>query len=530
MQANSLTSSRLKAHTASVPEPSEAAETGPNEGDVTVGLVSAVEQRPATVFAAFSALHLFVWSALPAALYPNLPLDLIEALTYGREWQLGYDKLPPLPWWLVETVHRLFGADLFYYVLAQAAVLIGFACVWAMARRLTSATGALVALLILDGLHYVHFTAAKFNHDVIQLPFWVLAGYAYWAALRRGRVVHWLLLGFALGIALWAKYFVVVLAAPLALFALVDRDARKCLATPGPYVATLVALLIASPHVWWLVQNDFLPFRYADARAVASRGWIDHIWHPLQFAIGQFAFMLPALIIAIPLVLPRGEKAGGAADAFDRRIVTVLAFGPALTVIALSLVSGRGTIAMWGYPLWMFLGLWAVLVPGRALDRLRFVKVATTWAIVFAIFAAVFIASDHANLRRPLSRGVLSRRQTWHGIVDALPRADAASVDLRDRLDVGWRQRRALFAGSPARLDRRPAEPCALDRSRRHAGEGRGDRLDFGRWRRASLAARIPLGRRIRRSAGAVHAAVSARRGGRGWRPEEARRARASAA
>ena len=53
----------------------------------------------------------------------------------------------------------------------------------------------LVALLILDGLHYVHFTAAKFNHDVIQLPFWALAGYAYWAALRRGRVVHWLLLG-----------------------------------------------------------------------------------------------------------------------------------------------------------------------------------------------------------------------------------------------------------------------------------------------------------------------------------------------
>ena len=107
MQANSLTSSRLKAHTASVPEPSEAAETGPNEGDVTVGLVSAVEQRPATVFAAFSALHLVVWSALPAALYPNLPLDLIEALIYGREWQLGYDKLPPLPWWLVEIAYRL---------------------------------------------------------------------------------------------------------------------------------------------------------------------------------------------------------------------------------------------------------------------------------------------------------------------------------------------------------------------------------------------------------------------------------------
>ncbi len=77
-----------------------------------------------TVFAIFAALHPVVWSALPALLYPNLPLDLIEALTYGREWQLGYDKLPPLPWWLVEVVHRASsGTDLAYYLLAQVAVL-----------------------------------------------------------------------------------------------------------------------------------------------------------------------------------------------------------------------------------------------------------------------------------------------------------------------------------------------------------------------------------------------------------------------
>ena len=53
------------------------------------------------IFPGFLALHAGVWTALPTLLYPNLPLDLIEALVYGREWQLGYDKLPPLPWWLV---------------------------------------------------------------------------------------------------------------------------------------------------------------------------------------------------------------------------------------------------------------------------------------------------------------------------------------------------------------------------------------------------------------------------------------------
>ena len=75
------------------------------------GLIATIERRPQAAFAAFLALHVTVWTALPTLLYPNLPLDLIEALTYGREWQLGYDKLPPLPWWLVELVYRTVGVD-----------------------------------------------------------------------------------------------------------------------------------------------------------------------------------------------------------------------------------------------------------------------------------------------------------------------------------------------------------------------------------------------------------------------------------
>ena len=42
------------------------------------------------------------------------------------------------------------------------------------ARPLVGELGALVAILIIDGLLYFHYTAAKFNHDVIQLPLWAL--------------------------------------------------------------------------------------------------------------------------------------------------------------------------------------------------------------------------------------------------------------------------------------------------------------------------------------------------------------------
>ena len=200
-------------------------------------------------------------------LYANLPLDLIEALTYGREWQLGYDKLPPLPWWLVEIMHRAFGADAAYYALAQAAVVIAFVAVWATARPLVGATGALVAVLIIDGMHYFQYTAVKFNHDVIQLPFWALAGYAFHAALERGRLAHWLLLGFAFGSALWAKYFVVVLAAPYALFFCSTATRAALWRRPGHGSRSSSRLSIAAPHVVWLFQTDFLPLAYAEHRA-----------------------------------------------------------------------------------------------------------------------------------------------------------------------------------------------------------------------------------------------------------------------
>ena len=362
-------------------------------------LTDAIEQHPVRVFLIVLFLHAVVWTALPALFFRNLPLDLIEALVYGREWQLGYDKLPPLPWWLAEMAWRAFGPAAFYYALSQIAIVTAFTFVFLTARPLVGATGALIAVLIIDGLHYFNFTAPKFNHDVVQLPFWAMAGYAYWAALRKGEMRHWLLLGVAIGMAVWAKYFVVVLAAPLGLFALIDRDARQAMTTAGPYVAAMVAFLVASPHLFWLVANDFLPFAYADARALHFRGPLDYLIKPPKFLVSQLGFLVPSLLIAAPY-LRRDVKAPEAArvraDAFDRRIVALLAFGPVATVFLMSLVSGRDTVPLWGYPLWLFLGLWIVLNV-RLLDRVTAMRITVVWGIITSVSALAFVF--HYDLR-----------------------------------------------------------------------------------------------------------------------------------
>jgi hypothetical protein len=140
------------------------------------------------------------------------------------------------------------------------------------------------------------------------------------------------------------------------------------------------------------VQNDFLPFAYADMRAAPVRGFFDHILHPTEFAGGQLFFLAPALVIAAAFLwAPAKAEAPAQADAFDRRIVTLLAFAPFASVIVLAAISGRGTVAMWGYPLWLFLGLWIVLASSRVIDAARLTRLVGVWAVVFTLFVLAFV-------------------------------------------------------------------------------------------------------------------------------------------
>jgi len=47
---------------------------------------------------------------------------------------------------------------------------------------------------------------------------------------------------------------------------------------------------------------------------------------------------------------------------------------------------------MWGFPLWLFVGLWIVMAVRPVLDRERIGRVVAAWGAVFAIFAGVFVA------------------------------------------------------------------------------------------------------------------------------------------
>ena len=60
------------------------------------------------LFYLFLIAHLFVWTLIPSITNNNLPLDTIEALAWGNELKMGYQKHPPLSAWFLEFFYTIF--------------------------------------------------------------------------------------------------------------------------------------------------------------------------------------------------------------------------------------------------------------------------------------------------------------------------------------------------------------------------------------------------------------------------------------
>jgi len=354
-------------------------------------LVDYARREPGRCLAVVLALHVIVWTLLPALLSHNLQLDLIEDLALGREWQLGYWKHPPLPWWIADLAYRAVGDVRVVYLLGPLSAAACMAVVWLLGRDILGGFQALIAVLALEGLHFFNFSVPKFAHDQMQLPFWALTGLFLYRAITRERWLDWIAAGIALALCFWSKYAAFALAGSIGLFMLFDPKARSTLRTPGPWLMALAFLVTIGPNLAWLIDSGYLPFRYVDGRAKVATHWYHFFTFPLQWAGGQLFFLAPTIaLIGLALFGARRTPAGDDKICLARRYVTMLALGPFAVTTAVALVAGRLPVAMWGYPLWSFAPLAALLWFGTATEPLPLRRFAAGFLIVFAAFPLAY--------------------------------------------------------------------------------------------------------------------------------------------
>jgi hypothetical protein len=298
-------------------------------------------------------------------------------------------------------VYRLTGQIESVYVLGPLAATVCLYGVWLLAREVVDEISALVAVVALEGVHFYNFSAVKFGHDQMQLPFWAFTGLFFYRALTRGRPTDWVLAGVLLAGAFLSKYAAFVLASTLGLFLLFDPLARRAWHTAGPYLMGIAFAAVFAPNLWWLWNNDFLPFRYVDQRAAEAAHWYQYFTFPFTWIVDNLLTLSPPIALLAIVIAPDLEPraaAGGDLQAFNRRYVTALALGPFLVTTAIATALGRMPVAMWGYPLWSFAPLAALMwfKPSGDFGRLHRFAVAS-----FAILLAFPVGYAMKELLEP---------------------------------------------------------------------------------------------------------------------------------
>ncbi|WP_428670385.1 glycosyltransferase family 39 protein [Roseibium sp.] len=311
-----------------------------------------------------------LYALIPTLTFPNPPLDVVEGFAWGRELQLGYTKHPPMQAWLLELTYRLTGGHYFggYWLSALSAGL-GYLLIWKLALRLgLSAWQAFWALVLTSVTFYFTLPMPEFNPNILQIPVWAGMMLLFHRAIEKGRLSDWLVLGALAAFGLYTKYFVLLLIGTIGLYTLVFADARRHLASAGPWLCAGFCLLLLVPHVLWLVDTDFLTLQYAASRSKPAQSVFDHIFNPGNFLAAQIGNHAGLFLAVLAGLGWSGLKAfrsrlTGFRQQFsgnEDRFLLWFAFVPLAVVLLASAVTGSEFEHMWGTPMFVLSGILAV--------------------------------------------------------------------------------------------------------------------------------------------------------------------------
>ena len=321
--------------------------------------------HPDLYFLLFCLLHLICWTFLPALVQPNAHLDVLECLAWGKEWQWGYHKHPPLHAWVTEVFFMPFGNSLWPgFLLSQLCVVLTFTAVWRYVAPRLGKLKALVSILLLEGIYYYNFTSPEFNSNVSLLPLWAWTAYVFFRALKRESLLHWAMFGVMMGLCVLSKYASFVLGAVFVAYLFMTPHGRSWLKRPGPYLSMVIFVLVIFPHVKWVLAHEGQTLMYLAGRSGSEAlAWWHRFVFPVDFVLAQamallpMAFLLSSFYKKLMWKDPAFVKfvSGGKIHSWEETLLQFLAFGPLVVTFMVSFCFNLRLRSMWGTPFFTFL-------------------------------------------------------------------------------------------------------------------------------------------------------------------------------
>ena len=346
-----------------------------------------LEEKPHIVFWLFAGAQVLLWTLVPILVNPNLPLDVIEGLTWGREWQWGYHKHPPIKPWFIETMAVISAkGDWSQYLLSQICIVVAFWAMWQLARDIMKPPWSIIGVLLMTGIYYHNYTSPEFNVNVAELPFWSLTILCVWRALKSGSNLQWVLAGVFAGLGFLSKYIFMFLLLAILIMLCSRKAWRSTWRTPGPYLAAGVALLVVMPHLIWVIDNEFITVAYGiDRVGVDRRAVFDHLYYPVKFLVSQSLILIPCLLMLWTLKGPCQDPTPAPNHSEIRTFLLLVSLGPPVMMALLSGIGGWKLRSMWGTPLFLTAGVTLVYFYQHCLSRKRLRRFMVVWSIFFLL-------------------------------------------------------------------------------------------------------------------------------------------------
>lgn len=211
-----------------------------------------------------------------AALTPLFP-DETYYWEFSRRLAAGYFDHPPVIAWLVRFGTGIFG-ETSLGVRFGAVIAGGIAAMFtaASARRLRGPRGGLIAAAVF-ALMPLSTGLTLATPDAPLLCFVAATIYALVRVLEapsdsRRSLQWWCIAGLALGLAVASKYTAALVAMAVFIGMMAISELRARLREPGPYVATIIALIVFSPVILWNAAHDWASFAFQLSHGLAPVG------------------------------------------------------------------------------------------------------------------------------------------------------------------------------------------------------------------------------------------------------------------
>lgn len=315
----------------------------------------------------------------------NLFMDSTEAYAWGMQFLGGYGRHPPFTGWIARIWYSVFpAANWSSYALSGVMIGVSLFSIYLIGRRVLGLRRA--TLVVFAMMLYPLFIGAKadrFNNYQVLLAVLPLTVWLFLRAFEKPTAKAGAALGLAAAAAMLTIYSAVFGLIGVALAAVLHPGRRRFFVSPAPYIATAVSLVTLSPHIVWLINNDFSSLRWAGGFV----GDVSHRAHVAMYLGQHFALLVFCAVGAAIALWPWRWRIGYSDAPFvDARplvliIAGVLVFGPAI----LGLIFNVFLKPDWGNSFFFLVPIAVLCLLPKLLVTRRAVAKSVVVAAIFAL-------------------------------------------------------------------------------------------------------------------------------------------------